>query len=40
MEKDAQINFFRIFLKFDNPIYENDTSPLWKRGTEGDFSGG
>jgi hypothetical protein len=29
-----------IFLKFDHPIYENDTSPFGKGGIDGDFSGG
>jgi hypothetical protein len=30
----------RIFLKFDHPIYENDTSPFGKGGLRGIFSGG
>jgi hypothetical protein len=35
-----QLQILGIFLKFDPPIYENDTSPFGKGGIEGDFSGG
>jgi hypothetical protein len=28
---------FSIFLKFDHPIYENDTSPFGKGGSRGIF---
>jgi hypothetical protein len=27
----------RVFLKFDHPIYENDTSPFGKGGSRGIF---
>jgi hypothetical protein len=32
-----QNSFNRIFLKFDHPIYENDTSPFGKGGSRGIF---
>jgi hypothetical protein len=31
------INKYRIFFKFDHPIYENDTSPFGKGGSRGIF---
>jgi len=31
------MKIFSIFLKFDHPIYENDTSPFGKGGLRGIF---
>ena len=34
----TQRTFFCIFLKFDHPIYENDTSPFEKGGNPFDIN--